>query len=133
MTNTQRASNSSSNCKSSSVTELILANDSLEQLSLILPMIAFLSQSHSDRWISWISPQTINRQLLESYGVNTQRLRFIHCADGESARWITWEALASGTSHTVIACPGKLQEQDLIQLEEAAFKGQSRGILLRLR
>ncbi len=122
-----------SQTSNSGVTELILANDSLDQLALILPMIAFLSQSRSDRWISWVSPQPISRKLLESYGVNTQRLRFIQCEDGECARWIAWEALAAGTSHTVIASPGKMGDKELLQLEQAAFQGDSQGILLRLR
>lgn len=117
----------------SGVTELILADDSLDQLSLILPMIAFLSQSRSDRWISWICPHPIGRQILESYGVNTQRLRFIHGKDGENARWIAWEALAAGNSHTVIASPGKLSDKELLQLEQAAHQGQCQGLLLRLR
>lgn len=117
----------------SGVTELILADDSLDQLSLILPMIAFLSQSRSDRWISWICPHPISRQLLESYGVNTQRLRFIHGKDGENARWIAWEALTAGNSHTVIASPGKLSDKELLQLEQAAHQGQCQGLLLRLR
>ncbi len=117
----------------SGVTELILANDSLDQLRLILPMVAYLSQSQSDRWITWISPQAINRQLLENYGVHTQRLRFIHCEDGENARWIAWEALAKGTSHTVIASPGKLSDRELAQLEQAAQEGKAQGLLLRLR
>lgn len=115
------------------VTELVLANDSLDQLALILPMIAFLSNSRTDRWISWISPHPIARQLLESYGVNTKLIRFIHCEDGENARWVAWEALAAGTSHTVIASPGKLNDKELNQLEQAAFKGNAQGILLRLR
>lgn len=117
----------------SGVTELVLANDSLEQLALILPMIAFLSHSRTDRWISWISPHPISRQLLESYGVNTKLVRFIHCADGENARWVAWEALAAGTSHTVIASPGKLTDKELNQLEQAAVAGNAQGILLRLR
>lgn len=115
------------------VTELVLANDSLDQLALILPMIAFLSNTRTDRWISWITPHPVARQLLETYGVNTKLIRFIHCEDGESARWITWEALAAGTSHTVIASPGKLGDKELFQLEQAANQGNAQGILLRLR
>jgi cell division inhibitor SulA len=119
--------------QSSGVTELVLANDSLDQLALILPMIAFLSHSHTDRWISWITPHPIARKLLEAYGVNTGLIRFIHCEDGEKARWIAWEALAAGTSHTVIASPGKLGDKDMNQLELAAHQGNAQGLLLRLR
>lgn len=122
-----------SNQPGSGVTELVLANDSLEQLALILPMIAFLSQTKTDRWISWITPHPLTRQLLEAYGVNTKLIRFIHCADGENTRWIAWEALAAGTSHTVIASAGKLSDRELFQLEQAARQGNAQGLLLRLR
>ncbi|ACE85706.1 cell division inhibitor SulA [Cellvibrio japonicus] len=124
---------SSAQAGHSGVTELVLANDSIEQLALILPMIAFLSNSQQERWVTWISPHPISRDLLETYGVNTRVLRFIHAQDGESARWIAWEALAAGTSHTVIASPGKLADKDLLQLEQAAYRGNSQGLLLRLR
>jgi cell division inhibitor SulA len=125
--------NNSGKASNSGVTELVLTNDSLDQLALILPMIDFLSLRKTDRWISWITPHPIARQLLETYGVNTKLIRFIHCEDGENARWIAWEALAAGTSHTVIASPGKLSDKELSQLEQAAFKGNAQGILLRLR
>ena len=117
----------------SGVTELVLANDSLEQLALILPMIAFLSHSQGERWITWISTQPIARELLEAYGVNTRVLRFVHCKDGDNARWVTWEALAAGTSHTVIASPGKLSDKEMAQLEQAAYMGKTQGLLIRLR
>lgn len=47
----------------SGVTELVLTSDSPEQLALLLPMIAFLSNSASDRWITWIAPHNISRDL----------------------------------------------------------------------
>lgn len=115
------------------VTELVLADDSLQQLGLILPMIAFLSSSLEQRWITWITPHPISRQLLESYGVNTGVVRFIQAQDGEQARWIAWEALTAGNSHTVIASPGKLSDKELAQLEQAAYQGDTQGLLLRLR
>ncbi len=118
---------------SSGVTELVLTSDAPEQLVLLLPMIAFLSNSCSDRWITWVAPHNVDRELLESYGVNTRYIRMIHCTDAQNALWITWEALAAGNSHTVIASPGKLSDKELAQLEVAAAKGNCQGLLLRIR
>lgn len=118
---------------SSGVTELVLTSDSPEQLSLLLPMIAYLSNSAKDRWITWIAPHNISKDFLESYGVNTRFIRVIHAQDPQTLLWITWEALSAGNSHTVISSPGKLSDKELSQLEVAAAKGQCQGLLLRVR
>ncbi len=117
----------------SGVTELVLTSDSPEQVALLLPMIAFLSNASFDRWITWIAPHNISRELLESYGVNTRFIRVIHCQNKQTLLWITWEALSAGNSHTVISSPGKLSDKELSQLEVAAAKGKCQGLLLRVR
>ena len=118
---------------SGGVTELVLTSDSPEQMALLMPMITYLSNSARDRWITWIAPHNISRELLESYGVNTRYIRLIHCHDLPSLLWITWEALAAGNSHTVISSPGKLTDKELNQLEIAAMQGKCQGLLLRVR
>ncbi len=118
---------------STGVTELVLTSDSPEQLSLLMPMIAYLSNSTQDRWITWIAPHNISRELLDSYGVNTRNIRVIHCNDHVNPLWVTWEALAAGNSHTVISSPGKLTDKELNQLEIAAVQGECHGLLLRIR
>ena len=115
------------------ITELIIANGSPEQAALIMPMIAFLSQSCKNRWVTWIAPLHVTREFLESYGVDIRFLRLIHCADETRRLWITWEALAAGNSHTVISSPGKLNDKELKQLENASYQGQCQGLLLRIR
>lgn len=115
------------------ITELIIASGAPQQIALLMPMIAFISQSCSNRWVTWIAPQHITRDFLHAYGVDTRFLRLIHCSDEESSLWITWEALALGNSHTVISSPGKLTDKKLKQLENAAHQGQCQGLLLRVR
>jgi cell division inhibitor SulA len=117
----------------SGVTELVLTNDAPEQLALLLPMIAFLSNTSADRWITWIAPHNINRALLESYGVNTKCIRIIHAQNPQTLLWITWEALSAGNSQTVISSPGKLTDKEFIQLESAAKAGDCQGLLIRIR
>ncbi len=135
MTNLARSNSTSTSRQQplGGVTELILTSDTPEQLSLLMPMIAFLSNSSQDRWITWIAPHNISRELLESYGVNTRYIRVIHCHNQLSLLWVTWEALAAGNSHTVISSPGKLTDKELNQLELAAAQGQCQGLLLRVR
>lgn len=117
----------------SGVTELVLTSDTPGQLALLMPMIAYLSNTSKDRWITWIAPHNISRELLESHGVNTQYIRVIHCSEKLNLLWVTWEALAVGNSHTVISSPGKLTDKELNQLEVAAVQGQCQGLLLRVR
>ncbi|RYY75714.1 MAG: hypothetical protein EOO52_10080 [Gammaproteobacteria bacterium] len=115
------------------ITELIIANALPEQVALVMPMIAFLTKSCANRWVTWIAPQHVSREFLESFDVDTRYVRLIHCSDEQSRLWITWEALAAGNSHTVISSPGKLTEKELKQLESAASQGQCQGLLLRVR
>lgn len=115
------------------ITELIIADGSSEHFSFLMPMIAFISQSCKNRWVTWIAPAHVTREFLHSFGVNTQFLRLIHCTDEARRLWITWEALAAGNSHTVISSPGKLTDKELKQLENAAYQGCCQGLLLRVR
>lgn len=117
----------------SGVTELVLTSDSPEQVAILLPMIAFLSNTCSDRWITWIAPHNISRELLESYGVNTRYIRVIHSQNPQTLLWISLKALSAGNSHTVISSPGKLTDKELVQLELAAKTGNCQGLLLRVR
>jgi len=117
----------------SGITELIITNGSPEQAALLMPMIAYITQSCKNRWVTWIAPLHVTREFLEGYGVDTQFLRLIHCNDEASRLWITWESLAAGNSHTVISSPGKLTDREMKQLESAARQGQCQGLLLRIR
>lgn len=119
--------------RNSGVTELVLSHDSQDQASLLFPMLAFLSQQAKDQWITWIAPKGISQALLKQYGVDTRKVRLVHVNNPEDILWVTWEALAAGNSHTVIASPGKLSDKAFRQLEGAAHRGQSQGLLLRLR
>lgn len=114
------------------ITELVLTQMAPEQHQLLLPMIAHLSKSHQ-RWLTWLTPGPIDRGLLENYQVDLRSIRLIHTPEPSDSRWILWEALAEGNSHTVIASPGRLTERDFKQLETAARKGACQGLLLRLR
>lgn len=118
---------------SGGLTELVLTGDYAQQMALIMPMIAYLSKQDDNRWITWITDHKVNRSLLQKFGVSINSLRFIYSNHPEDQRWIAWDALTLGNSHTVIASPGKLNKRDLSQLETAARRGGTQGILLRSR
>lgn len=132
MTNPYKFQTQSVPTKAFGVTELVLTSETSDQLHLLLPMLAYLSHNSANRWITWISPKNLSRELLLAYGVNISCLQLIHCQD-ENPLWVIWEALASGTSNTVIASPGRLSEKELVQLEIAATQGECQGLLLRAR
>lgn len=96
-------------------------------------MLAHLSHGNLDRWLTWIAPGPIDRKLLEQYGVDARKLRLIHLPSDQDNRWIIWQALAEGNSHTVIASPGLLSDKEIARFEEAAQAGNCQGLMLRLR
>jgi cell division inhibitor SulA len=115
-----------------SVTELILTRHSPDQAMVLLPMMSHLSKN-SSRWVTWISPHKIDRSILDSYGVDTSKVRIIYANEGQDSRWLIWEALQAGTSECVIATPGSLTEGEMEHLRQAANKGQSHGLLIHYR
>ncbi|MBU2885131.1 hypothetical protein KO507_05060 [Gilvimarinus agarilyticus] len=131
MTNLQL--NHSQQQEQATLTELVLTHGAAQSWAMVMPMIAHLSHQSDGRWLTWITRETIPHELLQRYDVDTTRLRLVHCKDDEKQLWVSWDALALGNSHTVIASPGKLGRQALAQLEQAANQGHCHGLLLRER
>lgn len=117
------------------LTEFVLSHQPTPQQSyaLVMPMLAHLSQTHPNRWFTWIAPKGIHKALLASYGFRLQNVRFVYPTSTKNTVQLYREALNSGTSATVVATLGLLAEPDFISLECAAHKGGSQGLLLRVR
>lgn len=113
------------------ITEIVLAHS--QSLSFVLPSLAFLSQQHTNRWLTWLPPTTITKRLLQDYNFDFSRTRFVYPKNNEQAFWLFWEALAEGNSHMVVGAPGALSEQQMARLERAAAFGKCSGLLLRDR
>ncbi|MBR9912671.1 MAG: hypothetical protein GYB33_20210 [Gammaproteobacteria bacterium] len=118
--------------KTSSITELVFTRHSSDKNLLLLPMIAHLSHI-ADRWISWITTTAIDAQQLQEFGVDTTKIRVIHANSEDDQRWILWEALHNGTSHTVVAFPDTFSKDDMAHFEHAARQGCSSGLIIRYR
>ena len=120
------------------LTELILSASETQQTQLLLPMLAQLTRLSEDKWITFVAldgfcEQLLNAEQLKTLGADHHKIRIVRAHTPADARWITWEALKLGNSHTVIASPGKLSAVEFSQLELAARAGNSQGLLLRCR
>ncbi len=131
-TNDSQARSRQQQNHTSDITELVLTKHSPDAELLLLPMLAHLSRD-AERWITWICDSKIDRQHLENYGVDMDKIRIIYSDQLNNTHWVLWEALNAGTSHTVIATPGLLGDDDMRHFEEAAQAGSSRGLFIRYR
>ena len=112
------------------IAEIVVANNSSQ--ALLMSIIATFSR-YNKRWLTWITDKVPSKQQLLTYGVNLKTLRLIYVNPYQDSCWLTWEALAQGNSHTVIAELGKLAGQDVHAMENAASLGDAQGIIIRQR
>ena len=117
---------------SSGITEVVLPH-AQDSLNLVLPTLAHLSRQTGSRWLTWISPQGVSREMLSEYGFDLSKVRLIHIRNQEELMWVLWDALVAGNSQTIVASPGKLSDKDLRSLETAAARGNCQGVLIRYR
>lgn len=113
------------------ISEVIVPNFA-ENHCVISPMVAAMSQSDSACWTTWITHRMPSRAQLEILGANLSRLRIIHIKENTDARWIVWQALAQGNSHSVIAEQCVWDKADIKDMETAAKMGNTQGILVTL-
>ena len=114
------------------VTEIVLQSSDFEQMTMLLPLLAQLS--NDDRWFAWIAPPaTLPKALLEAAGIDLNKVMLLQTDQGHSAYQLACQALKAGTCHAVISWPGALSDAELSGLEDAAHNGQSHGIVIRDR
>lgn len=121
------------NTQQCGITELVISNGHEQYLQWLLPMVAHFSHQDDNRWLTWIGANGISKQLLKRYDINTRNLRLIHLKQSQDTLWTSWDALAQGNSHMVIANPGVLNNQQQQQLQKAAELGSCQGLMLRFR
>lgn len=126
-----RKSHQTSQGPTGGITEIVLPNG--QSASIYLPSLAFLSSQNNGRWLTWLVPHCMGKMELLQYGFDLSRTRFIYPDNQDHCFSLFWEALAEGNSHTVVGSSGRLTEQQLQKLENAARIGQCNGLLLRDR
>ncbi len=128
---TQQATNHSN----SRLSEIIVAGKN-PQGDLTFAMLAHLShkyksQQEQGRWLTWICPMNIGKAALEEFNFDVLGLRILHPKSEEQIPTLLQDALAAGTSHTVVAhCQG-FSYKLYPWLENAANQGRCNGLIIR--
>lgn len=114
-------------------TEIFCHHGGLNQLHLLVPTLAKLSQQQQ-RWITFIAPPCLpNNAALKRAGVDTAKVRVVHTRS-VSDYWKTLEeALANGLSSTVLAWPPHGEFNDLRRevLKQASVAGNTQTFVFR--
>lgn len=130
----KRASNTETASQSgavlSNITQLVISKYCSNLDQLLLPMIARQTQLAGNRWVSWISDEVIDKNVLLDYGVNLKNLRIIYPNNTSDLYSVTEKALITGTSHCVVAIFDGFNDQQLEQLTQAANTGNCSGLLV---
>lgn len=125
----------SSDGQTGAINEMILSGPPWQAGHFLKPMISELADTHKARWLTLIvhdkeAPATIH--WLKSSGINSNRVQVLNASSRETAR-LTCQALASGTSHTVISWLEQMDIFTLKKLESAAKDGRCQGLAIRSR
>jgi cell division inhibitor SulA len=89
--------------------------------------------SRDKRWLMWLADEpSINRNWLAALGIDVSQVLHIN-AESECFHKVCCKALAAGTGHLIIEWPGKISDEELFELEEAAKIGASHALLIRRR
>lgn len=128
---TNPSTNRTSNTNNAGISEIILAADSALQPMYLLPLLSQMSRDK--RWLMWLADEpSINRNWLAALGIDVSQVLHIN-AESECFHKVCCKALAAGTGHLIIEWPGKISDEELFELEEAAKTGASHALLIRRR
>lgn len=112
------------------ITEILLPHDDLDELHLLMPALARLSQE--GRWIALISPPHIPyAPVLLAHGIDLSRVLLVHARAAFDTLWTVEQALRAGTCGAVIAWIKTGEKHYQRRLQLAAEKGRSLGILFQ--
>ena len=115
------------------IVEFVFPGEARQQLPLILPVLAHLTNNGDQRWLACIGPQLLTKSDCRRYHLNWQRVLQVlpnrRCAIIDLAE----RALQAGRSHTVCLVVESIDAKDLQRLERAAAMGNCRGIVIRSR
>lgn len=115
------------------IAEFIFPGEARQQLPLILPTLAHLTNNGDSRWLTCIGPQLLAKTDCRRYRLNWQRLLQVLPNQRCSVIDLAERALQAGKSHTVCVVAETLSAQDLARLERAAIAGHCHGIVIRGR
>jgi|GEM_PF-5991605 len=113
------------------LTEILLPTTNKSRLSMLMPMLAHLSQNaDSSKWFTWISPEGVDKALLLQHGFKLENLQLIHTSTQEEQQWILWETLRSRRSSVVVASGNGISKEQYKRLNSAAINGNTQGLVI---
>lgn len=114
------------------ITEVVLQDGDLDQIPLLLPLLAQISQA--PRWLIWVAPPAmLPRELLTEAGIDLKKVILLKPDEQNDCYQLACKALAAGTAHAVISWEGFLEKGQIKGLEKTARQGGSHGIVIRRR
>ena len=120
----------------SAIGELILSAPLTESGQLLTPVLSGLANTPEERWLTLILSKQDTAQTLQwirTAGIKQENVQVLNPSSPNESIPLTRQALAAGTSHTVISWVSSLKESDLKKLELAAQDGQCHGLTIRNR
>lgn len=112
------------------LTEILIPDEGIGELSLVLPALAWLS--HSKRWLAWVAPPHIPyAPALASAGIDLSRVMVVRPRSGTDSLWAVEQTLRAGTCGAVLAWLTHVDTTVMRRLQLAAEAGNSWGILFR--
>ena len=119
------------------LTEIVLGNYGVGELSLLMPALARLSRPQGPEqtvgWILWVSPPFIPyAPALSRHGIDLTRMLFVHAAPSHrDSLWAMEQALRAGSCVAVLAWVQSADETALRRLQLAAEEGRCWAVLFR--
>jgi cell division inhibitor SulA len=115
------------------IVEFVFPGEARQQLPLILPVLAHLTNNGDQRWLTCIGPQLLAKKDCHRYRLNWQRLLQVLPSQRCAMIDLAERALQAGKSHTVVCVVNELNAEHLARLERAASIGNCQGIVIRSR
>ncbi|CAH0989982.1 Cell division inhibitor SulA [Sinobacterium norvegicum] len=112
------------------ITEICIKGHPSQEL-LILPIISHLAGEDSKRWVTWINPPSLNRQILKQFGLEKRPILIINSDSDEQLHNLLLRCLNSGKSNTVVANLNSTSTINQDELAYAAINGKSHCLLIR--
>jgi cell division inhibitor SulA len=115
------------------ITEITMSTrNELPPSLLLVPFLKLASMSHHDRWMIFINPPSqLDKHTLQKMGVDPTCVLVLHSNSDDALR-LTERALANGNGHTIVSWVNVTRYR-ISDLERAAHKGNSQGLIIRQR
>lgn len=118
--------------KTSLITQFIVGE--CDYRSMLLPVLSHQTQKNNERWTTLIASHFIQKSELQDFGVQLSKLRMIVDATCQHSSWkLLISALSNGNSSMVVASLPSLSNKDILELEHAAQKGSTQGLIITSR